>query len=63
MTASGLKELATAMPEWRAAYNAAQQIEDAGERRRAAVAASREIRAVSERTEFGLIPEATFSLR
>ena len=30
VTASGLEALANATAEWRAAYNAAQQIEDAG---------------------------------
>jgi hypothetical protein len=49
VTASGLKELATGMAEWRAAYNAAQQIEDAGERRRAVAAASREMRYFADR--------------
>ena len=35
VTASGLEALANAMAEYRAAYNAAHQIEDATERRRA----------------------------
>ena len=52
-TASGLEALANAMAEWCAAYNAAQQIEDADERRRAvavAVAvASREMRYFADR--------------
>jgi hypothetical protein len=43
VTASGLEALANAMAEWRAAYNAAHQIEDAGERRRAVALASREM--------------------
>ncbi len=65
VTASGLAALAKAMAEWRAAYNAAQQIEDAGERRRAVAAASREMRYFADRlrtaqvlpqpTEFGAV--------
>ena len=53
------------MAEWRAVYNAAQQIEDAGERRRAVAVASREMRYFADRlrtaevvpqpTEFGAI--------
>jgi transcription elongation GreA/GreB family factor len=74
VTASGLEELATAMAEWRAAYNAAQQIEDSGERRRAVAAASREMRYFADRlrtaqvllqpTEFGTVAfghQVTFS--
>jgi transcription elongation GreA/GreB family factor len=49
VTASGLEALANAMAEWRAAYNAAQQIEDAGERRRAVAIASREIKYFADR--------------
>jgi transcription elongation GreA/GreB family factor len=49
VTASGLEALATAMAEWRAAYNAAQQIEETGERRRAVAAASREMRYFADR--------------
>ncbi len=49
VTASGLEALANAMAEWRAAYNAAQQIEGAGERRHAVAVASREIRYFAER--------------
>ena len=49
VTASGLEALANAMAEWRAAYNAAQQIEDAGERRRAVAVASREMRYFADR--------------
>ena len=48
VTASGLEALANAMAEYRAAYNAAHQIEDATERRRA-VALSREIRYFADR--------------
>jgi transcription elongation GreA/GreB family factor len=47
--ASGLEALANAMAEWRAAYNAAHQIEDAGERRRAVAVASREMRYFADR--------------
>jgi transcription elongation GreA/GreB family factor len=49
VTASGLEALANAMAEWRAAYNAAQQIEDADERRRALAVASREMRYFADR--------------
>ena len=49
VTGSGLVALANAMAEWRAAYNAAQQIEDAGERRRAVAVASREMRYFADR--------------
>ena len=62
------------MAEWRAAYNAAQQIEEAGERRRAVAAASREMRYFADRlrtaqvlpppTEFGAVAfghQVTFS--
>jgi transcription elongation GreA/GreB family factor len=41
---SGLEALAKALAESHTAYNAAQQIEDAGERRRALAVASRETR-------------------
>jgi transcription elongation GreA/GreB family factor len=74
VTASGLDELATAMAEWRAAYNAAQLIEDANERRRAVVAASRDMsyfadrlraaRVLPQPTEFGAVAfgrQVTFS--
>jgi transcription elongation GreA/GreB family factor len=49
VTASGLEALASAMAEHRAAYNAAHQIEDANERRRAVALASREMRYFAER--------------
>jgi transcription elongation GreA/GreB family factor len=49
VTASGLEALASAMAEWRASYNAAQQIEEPGERRRAVAAASREMRYFADR--------------
>jgi transcription elongation GreA/GreB family factor len=65
VTASGLEALANAMAESRAAYHAAQQIEDAGERRRAVAVASREMRYFADRlrtaqvvpqpTEFGAV--------
>ena len=44
VTASGLEALTNAMAESRAAYDMAQKIEDAGERRRAAAVASRDMR-------------------
>jgi transcription elongation GreA/GreB family factor len=44
VTESGLEALANALAESHAVYNAAQQIEDAGERRRAVAVASRETR-------------------
>ncbi len=49
VTASGLKALEKATVEGRAAYDAAQQIEDVNERRRAAAAASRDLRYLAER--------------
>ena len=49
VTATGLEALANAMTESRAAYNSAQQIEDAGERRRAVAVASREMRYYADR--------------
>src|SRR5208282_136769 len=49
VTASGLEALANAMAEYRAAYNAAHQIEDATERRRAVALASREMRYFADR--------------
>ena len=49
VTASGLEALADAMAEWRAAYSAAHQIEDAGERRRAVALTSREMRYFADR--------------
>ena len=49
VTASGLELLAQAMAECRAAYDAAQQIEDAGERRHAAAVASRDMRYFADR--------------
>ena len=49
VTESGLEVLANALAESHAAYNAAQQIEDAGERRRALAVASRETRYFADR--------------
>ena len=49
VTASGLEALANAMTESRATYTSAQQIEDAGERRRAVAVASREMRYYADR--------------
>ena len=49
VTASGLEALTNAVAESRAAYDAAQQIEDAGERRRAVGIASRDMRYFAER--------------
>jgi transcription elongation GreA/GreB family factor len=49
VTAAGLEALANAMAEYRAAYNAAHQIEDATERRRAVALASREMRYFADR--------------
>ena len=46
---AGSEETGHAVAEWRAAYNVAQQIEDAGERRRAAAVASREMRYFADR--------------
>jgi transcription elongation GreA/GreB family factor len=62
---SSRTRLDDAMAEWRAAFNAAHQIEDAGERRRAVALASREMRYFADRlrtaqvvpppTEYGAI--------
>jgi transcription elongation GreA/GreB family factor len=49
VTAPGLDALARAMAERRAAYDAAQQIENAGERRHAVAVASREMRYIVDR--------------
>src|SRR5271166_6233826 len=60
VTESGLEALANAVAEWRAAYNAALQIEDAGERRRAVAAASREMRYFADRLRTAqVIPQPT----
>ena len=65
VTASGLEALTDALAESRAAYDAAQRIEDAGERRHAVAVASRDVRyfadrvgtaqLVPPRTEFGAV--------
>ncbi len=44
VTASGLEARTNAVTESRTAYDAAQRIEDAGERRRAVAVASRDMR-------------------
>jgi transcription elongation GreA/GreB family factor len=49
VTASGLEALTNAMSESRTAYDAAQRIEDAGERRRAVAVASRDMRYLADR--------------
>ena len=49
MTESGLEALTNAMSDSRTAYDAAQQIEDAGERRRAVAVASRDMRYFADR--------------
>ena len=49
VTASGLDALTNAMRESRTAYDAAQRIEDAAERRRAVAVASRDMRYFAER--------------
>ncbi|WP_158818683.1 transcription elongation factor GreA [Methylocapsa sp. S129] len=49
VTASGLRALGAAMTEARAAYDAAQQIEDVNERRRAAAPAYWDLRYFAER--------------
>ena len=63
VTASGLEALTDAMSQSRTAYEAAQQIQDAAERRRAFVVASRDIRYFAERLRTGQLvtPPADFS--
>ena len=63
VTASGLEALTNAMTESRAAYDAAQQIEDAGERRRAVAVASRDMRYFGDRLRTAQLvpPPAEFS--
>jgi transcription elongation GreA/GreB family factor len=51
VTPSGLKALEAAMAEARSAYDAAQQIDDIGERRRASAAAVRDIKYFAERLQ------------
>jgi transcription elongation GreA/GreB family factor len=63
VTESGLEVLANALAESHAVYNAAQQIEDAGERRRALAVASRETRYFAARLRTAQVfpPPAEFS--
>ncbi len=63
VTASGLEALTNAMTESRAAYDAALQIEDAGERRRAVAVASRDMRYFVDRLRTAQLvpPPAEFS--
>jgi transcription elongation GreA/GreB family factor len=63
VTASGLDVLTNAMRESRAAYDAAQRIEDAGERRRAVAIASRDMRYFADRLRTAQLvpPPADFS--
>ena len=62
VTASGLEALTRAMGESRTAYDAAQRIEDAGERRRAVAVASRDRRYFADRLRTAQIlpPPAEF---
>ena len=60
MTASGLAALTNAMRESRTAYDAAQRIEDATERRRAVAVASRDMRYFADRLRTAqLVPPPT----
>jgi transcription elongation GreA/GreB family factor len=60
VTASGLEVLTNAMRESRAAYDLAQKIEDAGERRRAIAVASRDMRYFADRLRTAkLVPSPT----
>ena len=63
VTASGLEALTNAMTESRTAYDAAQRIEDAGERRRAVAVASRDMRYFADRLRTAQLvpPPAEFS--
>ena len=63
VTASGLEALTDAMSQSRTAYEAAQQIQDAAERRRVVVVASRDIRYFAERLRTAQLvtPPADFS--
>jgi hypothetical protein len=63
VTASGLEALTRAMRESRTAYDAAQRIEDAGERRRAVAVASRDRRYFADRLRTAQLvpPPAEFS--
>jgi len=51
VTPAGLNALETAMAEARSAYNAAQQIDNVSERRRASAGALREIKYLTERLQ------------
>ena len=64
VTASGLDALTNAMRESRTAYDAAQRIEDAAERRRAVAVASRDMRYFAERLRTAQLvtPPADFSV-
>ena len=64
VTASGLEALTNAMRESRTAYEAAQRIDDAAERRRAVALAARDMRyfAVRLRTAQLVTPPADFSV-
>jgi transcription elongation GreA/GreB family factor len=60
VTASGLEALTNAMRESRTAYDAAQRVEDATERRRAVAVASREMRYFADRLRTAqLVPQPT----
>jgi transcription elongation GreA/GreB family factor len=63
VTASGLELLAKAIRESRTVYDAAQRIEDAGERRRAVAVASRDMRYFADRLRTAQLvpPPAGFS--
>ena len=62
VTASGLEALTNAMTVSRAAYDAAQRIEDAGERRRAVAVASRDMRYFADRLRTAqIVPPPTES--
>jgi transcription elongation GreA/GreB family factor len=63
VTAPGLEALTDAMSQSRTAYDAAQRIEDAAERRRAVAVASRDIRYFAERLRTAqlVLPPADFS--
>src|SRR6516225_10009672 len=59
VTASGLQALTKAMGETRTAYDAAQRIEDAAERRHAVALASRDMRYFADRLRTAqLVPPA-----
>ena len=64
VTASGLDALTNAVRESRTAYDVAQRIEDAAERRRAVAVASRDMRYFAERLRTAQLvtPPADFSI-